>query len=284
MIKRISGESIPEIAQFIWDVYQDPRTRTTPPYESCENVRNHLMKCMEYDTSDLIGCYIDDKLEGVLLIIVDEPGSYLNIQGPYIPNQSMYSLVATELIEFVESNFKGKKCFVGTTKPNINSQEFFRSRDFKCVDDMIQMSIYKDDLGSMNLQYDIQLLSEDLMDDYRVFHDNQYHDYYWLSERIYDVLDKWKIHVLMDQNQIVGSIFTMKQSEDSGEIYGCKVLDKYRNKRVISELFYVSTKSWMDEGLNTILNFVPEGVESECAEEVGYRGYDTYMCYFKECI
>lgn len=284
MIKRITREGVREISQFIWEVYQHPSTRTTPPYESCENVKIHLMKCLQYDTSHLIGCYIEDELQGVLLIIVDEQDNCLNVQGPYIANPSMYGLVATELIEFMESNFSGNKCYIGTTKPNINSQEFFSSRDYACVDDTIQMSISRDELVSLDLQYDIQLLSEDLMDDYKLFHDKYYPDYFWLSERIYDALDKWKIHVLTDQNQIVGSIFTMKQSEDSGEIYGCKVLDKYKTKRVISELYYVSTKSWMDEGLTTILNFVPEGMESECAESIGYKGYDTYMCYFKKSI
>ncbi len=196
----------------------------------------------------------------------------------------MYASVAHEMLDYIEENFKGYKCYFGTTKPNRHSQEVLQSRGYTCVDDTIQMSVNKGTLLDMDCKYSIEALSEERMDAYRTFHDVHYHDYYWLSDRIYQTMDKWKIHLLIEKNQIIGSVFTMKQTEDSGEIFGCKVINEFRIKEVIAELFYKSCKAWMDEGLHTLLNFVPEGLESKSATLVGFKGYDTYMCYIKNEI
>ncbi|MDR7856597.1 GNAT family N-acetyltransferase [Tissierella sp.] len=281
MIKRIMIDDIHVISEYIWDVYQDENKRTTPPYQDAKDIETHLSKCLQYKSSHLLGVWEEDNLEGVALILVDENDQSLNVQGPYIHKSHKYRKIASELMDYIESNFKGFKCYIGTTKPNVLSQEFFKSRGFLCTDDTIQMSVTKDALVPIEPQFNIQLLSEERMEDYKDFHDNQYHDYYWLSDRIYGVMDRWKVHIALENNKIIGSIFTMKQTEDSGEIYGCKVLDPYKNKQVLAELFYISTKSWMDENLTKIFNFVPEGLESESAALVGYKGYDTYMCFFK---
>ncbi len=56
------------------------------------------------------------------------------------------------------------------------------------------------------------------------------------------------------------------------------------NKQIMAELLYNSVKSWMDEDVEKIVNFILEGLEAESAALVGFKGYDTYMCYFKEKI
>lgn len=282
MIKRISSDGIREVAKYIWSVYKDETKRTTPPYESEKGVALHLSKCLQYDSSHLLGVFDGDILEGIVLVLENETDCSVNVQGPYINDSRKYPKVALEMLDYLTCNFKGFKCYVGTTKPNVLSQEFFEAYGFECTDDTIQMCINKEGLVTIEHEFDIRLLSEEYMDAYKDYHDRQYYDYYWLADRIYDVIDRWKVHILLEENQIVGSVFAMKQTEDSAEIYGCKILDSHLSKKAMTALFYSSTKSWMDEGISKILNFVPEGLESECAELVGYRGYDTYMCFYKD--
>lgn len=284
MIKKIKKCDIHTISKYIWAVYQDENKRTTPPYHDSKDVESHLLKCSQYKSDHLLGIYVSDNLEGVVLILVDEADQSINIKGPYIHNSSKYKEIASEMMDYIESKFKGFKCYFGTTKPNVNSQFFLKSHDFLCTEDTIQMSVTKDVLVQIESQFNIQLLTEEAMEAYKGFHDIQYPDYYWHSDRIYKVMDRWKIHVALENNKIIGSIFTMKQTEDTGEIYGCKVLEAYENKQVRADLIYNSTKSWMDEGLTTLLYFVGEGLESESAALVGFKGYDTYMCFIKEKI
>ncbi len=284
MIKRINRDDIHVISEYIWDVFQDEIKRTTPPYQGMKDVETHLLESIQYESDHILGVYKEDNLEGVVIIRVDEDDQLINMQGPYIHKSNEYRRIASEMMDYIETNFKGFKCYGGTTKPNVNSQNFFKSHGFLCTDDTIQMSVTKDTLLPIEPKFNIQPLSQELMDDYKDFHDKQYYDYYWLSDRIYEDMDRWKIHIALENDKIIGSIFTMKQTEVSGEIYGCKVLDPYKNKQILAELFYISTKSWMDENLTKILNFVPEGLESESAALVGYKAYDTYMCFFKEKV
>ena len=284
MIKIINTGEIQAISKYVWEVYQDENKRTTPPYDCLEDVETHFLKGSQYKSDYLLGVYMNDNLEGVFLVFVNEEDQSIGLQGPYIHKSTKYKEIASEMMDYIESKYKGYKCYAGTTKPNVISQEFFESHDFLCTDDTIQMSVTKDTFVPIETQYNIQLLTEEKMEDYKSFHDTQYHDYYWLSDRIYKVMDRWKVHIALERNKIIGSVFTMRQSEHSGEIYGCKVLKPFENKQVMAELFYNSTKSWMDEGVKKIVNFVPKGLESESASLVGYKGYDTYMCFFKEKI
>jgi len=277
-------DEIHAVSQYMWGAFQDDKKRTTPPYHSLNDVKKSLLKVFQCDGDEIIGVYIEGNLEGIALVLLEEKNKYFSVQGPYIQESDLYTKISTEIMNYLELSFKGFKCQFGTTKTNLLSQEFLKANDFICTDDTIQMSISPDRLTSIEIKQDIQLLTEDRMEEYRVFHDIQYHDYYWLSDRIYEVMNQWKIHVLLENNIIVGSIFTRAKSGGSGEIYGCEVLEPYRNRQVMAELFYISTKSWMDEGVKEIVNFVSEGIVSESASLVGYEGYDTYMCFSKNEI
>ena len=267
MIKKIEADEIPRISNYIWDVYQDEKKRTTPPYQDAEDIETHLLKRIQYEDNHFLGVYINDNLEGAVIISAEENEHSIFVQGPYIYKLSKYNEVAFEIMNYIESKFKGLKCYFGTTKTNVLSQEFLKAHDFLCTDDTIQMSVSKDTFIPIETSFDIQLLTKERMEAYKEFHDVQYQDYYWLSDRIYEVLDQWKIHVALENNKIIGSVFTMKQSEDSGEVYGCKVLDAYKSKQPLAELLYHSTKSWLDEGLTELVNFVPEGIDSEAAAD-----------------
>jgi len=283
MIKIIEEDEICVVSQYMWDVYQDESKRTTPPYHSLNEIEKSLLKTFQRG-DEIIGVYIEGKLEGIALVLLDEKNKYFSVQGPYIQQSGLYTKLATEIMDYVELKYKGFKCNFGTTKTNMLSQEFLVAQGFTCTDDTIQMSILPDQLTEIELKHDIQVLTEDRMEEYKVFHDTQYHGYYWLSDRIYEVMNQWKIHVLLENDKIMGSVFTRAKSGDSGEVYGCEVLEPYRNEQVVAELFYISTKSWMDEDVKEIVNFVPEGMYSESASIVGYKGYDTYMCFSKDEI
>lgn len=282
MIKLFKLNELNDVSNYMWSVYQDETKRTIPPYHDLNDVKKHLSKVFARKGDEIIGVYIEGKLEGVALILLEEKNNYLSIQGPYIQESSIYTKVATEIMNYIEGAFRGFKCDFGTTKPNRNAQNFLIEKGFKCTDDSIQMSITPDQLVSMEVKHDIQLLTEDRMVEYSIFHDTQYKDYYWLSDRIYEVMSLWKEHVLLENNKIIGSVFAKAKPGGSGEIYGCEILEPYRNKQVMAELFYISTKSWMEEDVKEIVNFVPEGIMSESASLVGYKGYDTYMCFSKE--
>lgn len=282
MIRLITEKEIEMACQLVWQVYQDEEKRTTPPYHSLEDVDKTLNKFYRHDSIEVLGLFENDTLEGIAIACLETDNNYLSINGPYIKLADLYDQLAGQALDYIQDKFRGFKCDVGTTKPNVNSQEFFKSRGFICTDDSIQMSIKPSELNEIRIEHDIELLTEERMDEYKDFHDTMFHDYYWLSDRIYKVMDQWKVHMLLDQSKIVGSVFTRGKKGGSGEIYGLSVLEPYNNVQVLKELCYVSTKAWVDEDIQEIVNFVPEGKMSQSAALVGYKAYDTYMNFSKE--
>ncbi|MBN2796763.1 MAG: hypothetical protein JXR88_15235 [Clostridia bacterium] len=284
MIKILKKDELHEVSKHMWSVYQDETKRTTPPYHDMKAIEKHLIKIFQRVGDEVIGVFLEGKLKGIAIILSDGKNRYLSVQGPYIQESELYWEIAREIIAYLKSKYEGFKCDFGTTKTNIISQEFLLGMGFKCTDDTIQMSISPDKLNPIQIKHPIQLLTEERREAYRVFHDTQYQDYYWLADRIFSVMNQWKIHVLLEDDKIVGSIFTRGQKGGSGEIFGCEILEPYKNKNVIAELMYKSTKCWMDQGVIEILNFVPEKMYFESASLVGYEGYDTYMCFSKDVL
>jgi hypothetical protein len=279
MIKIINREEISMISEYIWKVYQDDKKRTTPPYEGTESIKKHLIECLKYKDDRILAIYNEDDLEGATLLVVNKKERSINMQGPYIYDSEKYDMHASEITNYLDKNYKGYECYVGTTKTNIRSQLFLSSKGYKCVEDTIQMSLVPSEIIPIKEEYDIRLLSEERKEEYLTYHNEQYKDYFWTAERIYKVVDRWVIHILLKDNRIVGSIFSMKQTNGEGEIYGYKAYEK--DSRVLAELIYVNSKYMFEEGMKKILNCVEEGIESESAESVGYKPYDTYMCYYK---
>lgn len=282
MIEVISREEIPMISEYIWKVYQDDKKRTTPPYEGAGSIKKHLIECSKYKDDRILAIYNGDNLEGATVLVVNKKERSINMQGPYIYDSEKYDLYVSEIIKYLDENYIGFECYVGTTKTNTNSQIYLETQGYKCVEDTIQMSLVPSEIISIKEEYDIRLLSKERKEEYLIYHNEQYKDYFWTAERIYEVMDRWVIHILLKDNRIVGSVFSMKQTNGEGEIYGYKAYEK--DSRVLAELIYVNSKYMFEEGMKKILNCVEEGNESESAELVGYKPYDTYMCYYKQNI
>ncbi len=280
MIRKIEISEIPFVSEYVWKVYEDESTRTTPPFKDKNSVKQHFVRETQYSNSFLLGVYEKNLLEGVILIIEDQADLSINMQGPYIKNTEKYHEIASEILSYVKIRFREYKCYVGTTKTNIISQSFFESNQFICTEDAIQMRITKAQLGAMESSNQVISLPDERLKEYHYFHNLYFPDYYWQFERIQEVRDRWKIHILVNQDKIVGCVFSMKQEAQSVEIYGCHILEAYKTKELMSELLCCNVWDWFDYGITEVLYFAPNGIESESAEEIGFQGYDTYLGYF----
>lgn len=284
MIKKFTTGHKHLISDYIWQVYQDEERRTTPPYDSLMEVEEHLARRCKYQHSHHLGVYTKGELQGIVLIDQDDEDQSISIQGPYIHRDHSYMEVATEMMAYIHSNYRGLKCYGGTTRSNVGSQTLFKDKGFVCTEDSLQMSISKESLIQRQVKAHIEILSQESMAAYKVFHDQHYHDYYWSADRIYKVLDQWKVHILLENDAIIGSIFSRIQYNNSAEVYGCKILKPYMNLDLMADLVYTNTKCRLDQGINELLYFLEEGIESESAGLVGYKGYDTYMCFVKDSL
>lgn len=208
MIIRVENDNVDVNSKFLWEVYQEEEKRTMPPYSSLDNVKKHLKIRSTHKWDQHLCVYDEDQCIGLALLYVDHDDQIVNIQGPYIKDSSLYDLVANEIMTYISKHFKGMKAYCGTTRENKNSQVFLEEHGFLCTENCVQMHLERHQLNEIEIKFNIEPLTEERMEAYRVFHNELFHDYYWSADRIYKVLPEWKVHVFLHENQIVGSVFT----------------------------------------------------------------------------
>lgn len=281
MIKVINEKQETEVADYVWNVYQDAAKRTTPPYKSHAEVLSQLQKQISSKHGRILGYYKNEQLFGVLYLDIIDKDSYVGTAGPYIHCSEHYHQVALSFLDYLDNYFIGYSCYFGTTKPNLSSQKFLDDQGFKCIDDTIQTKINPTTLNSIISPYKVKVLSEDYYELYRRFHQEHFSDYFFTADKIYDSIHRWKIHIVIIEGVICGCVFSQKQTESTGEVYGSIVLAEYQDTDMLSQLYFENISAWFSEGLVEIFNFVPEGVQLEASKRVGFTEYDTYMGYHK---
>lgn len=273
-IKVMTIEELEAAASFAWGVYQDDTKRTTPPYHSLEATAKHFTTFIIRDSEYLLGYFEEDKLMGVMPLIIEHENKYCSVSGPYIENVAIYDDVANALMVYVRNMCKGYQCYVGTTKTNFRSQRFFESLGFDCVEDTVQTRVFPNTIKAVSGPYMVETLTEMDYDLYRAFHSEHFADYYWTADRIYQKMDQWDISIVKINGEIVGSVFTR-----IGEVYGGMVLPMYKDTTMLSQLYYKSVSTLFERWEKEIVNFVPEGEQLDAALRVGFEAYDTYLCY-----
>ncbi|GAB6110035.1 hypothetical protein [Fusibacter bizertensis] len=277
----VTIDQVRDVATFAWRVYQDETKRTTPPYHSFETMRKAFEKKVASKYERLLAYYGKDHLKGVFAIDIVEQDKYIGTTGgPYIESSEAYAEITDAFMTYLERHCKGYVCYFGTTKPNITSQKYLKSKGFICIEDTIQTRIEPSDLKPIQGNFIVQTLSEQDYDLYRKFHQEHFIDYTWTADKIYGVMDKWLVHIVKHGDEIVGNIFAMRQTNTSVEVYGAKVLSQYEGAEMLSQLYYESAKAWFERGVKEIVNFIPEGYMLDAAKRVGFVAYDTYMCYY----
>lgn len=292
-IKEIEETQIQEAALFAWKVYQDESKRTTPPYHDLQDMVAQFEKKVKSVYQRLLAYTEDQQLKGVFSVDVNDAEKYIGTTGgPYIEDIERYDEIADAFMGYLEQHCKGYVCYFGTTKPNVRSQMYLESKGFVCTEDTVQTRIVLENLMSEATQIvthngesnQVELLKEEDYALYSQFHKTHFPDYYWTADKIFEVIDKWRIHVVKREGKIIGCVFTMKQTDISGEVYGATVLPEYEKTLMLDQLYYASAQAWFECGVLEIVNFIPEGYMLDAAIRVGYQPYDTYMCYYKECL
>ncbi len=209
-----------------------------------------------------------------MTVTIELENKYCNIYGPYIEKAENYAEISESLMDFVYIYDKGCRCYIGTTKPNVNSQRYFEAKGFICTDDTVQTRLYPCDIKEVVGPYHVVTLSEDDYDLYRLFHTKYFSDYAWTAERIYKAMERWDVSIVKIDGEIVANTFTC-----GGEVFGGMVLPQYENTELMAQLYYENSAAHFKRGFKEIVWFMPEGYQLEDAKRVGYEAYDTYLCY-----
>lgn len=282
MLIKATSEHVEVLAEYAWRVFQDPSKRTTPPFKSQEEIQDYFNKIVLHKTDLILAYYENEKLEGVMALNLIHENRYMQTAGgPYIANTEKYDTIASIFMDYLKTHGTGYECYFGLPRTNIAGRNFLEAQCFKCTEDTVQMRITPEQIKHIETDFEVVELSEQYHEAYRKFHNTHFSDYYWNSERLFSALNQWFVHLAMENGEIIGSIFTRKQSDTNAEIYGCTVLPLYMETDLLQQLIYLSSTACINQGIQEILYFEEEDEKINVAVRLGYEIYDTYMCYHK---
>lgn len=281
MIKVISKNYISTAVDFAWELSQKPETSSYSLYKEKSKLEENFKRSFLKDNNILVGYYENNELIAVINFFFVESEKYLQTTGAYI--SSNYNKVMDALIVMLKSKYPNYRALFGFTKENINANDYFIENGYECVDSCLDMRLSTVNFKGTEQINNIFKICKSDFDSYASFHDKSFQGIYWTSNRLREALDDWYIFVYRQEDTIEGSIFITTCDENTIEIFGLAVSDKYKGKGIeevllsqaLDELFRYNTS------IKKTIFFIDdvEGKELDMVKKIGFNYYSSYRCY-----
>ena len=183
----------------------------------------------------------------------------------------------------LKSDYPNYKALFGFPKENLKANKYFIENSYECIDSCLDMRLSTDDFKGTKYNDNIFEICKSDFDSYAPFHDKYFQRIYWTSNRLRKALEDWHIFVYRQEGIIEGSIFITECDENTIEIFGLAVSDKYKG-RGIEEVLLVRSldKLFRDNPyIKQTIFFIDdiEGEELETVKKIGFNYFSSYRCY-----
>ena len=275
-IKLCTNEQIIDAAKFAFErnAIEEYRCRPFLLNESYENIEKSYREYVDKEFQDILLQYENEELVGVTGIYWIKEDNYLSIiRGIFA--EGIFSIVARNFIEYLESEYCGYKLYINTAKEHKKSIEFFTKSGFELLEDAQLYNLYDfedckydesvTDLNQSNKSQIFDYLNTIITD-----------DTYWNVERVSDNLDKF-IVLGYYKDGIKGALYAQIYKDKSVEIFGMVAEDYKSKKSLIKSLGYRCKEMKAKK-----LILYSENIEEiEVAIDLGFKYYDSNVCFVK---
>lgn len=283
MIKAVN--KLDEAIDFAWELCQDDLYASYHRLSSIEKVKEYIERAMNSELERIIACYRQDVLCGVCIYFWESNEKY--VQTTMFLIKENYDEIAEEFIAYIGEQLPGYELFIGVPFSNTNANQYFKRRNFRCIDSLIDTRLYN--LQShINLKHDlVEKITKDNFKEYEIFHDKYAIplEMYYNSKNLQKEIERFRVFVFKESGVIHASIF-VEIAKEIAEIFGLFIEDEYKDKNIDSILIdEVLMQLYNEFGtLKEVLYFIDEDSteELDSALAAGFNINDTYRCY--KCI
>lgn len=279
MIIEIGYERLNEILDFSWETYCQKENSSYHRYESKEKLKEAFERTIEHLEDKLLACFENQKLVGVLKLMVERNNKYLQSSGIYV--QDNHKMIYSLFINYLTEHYSGYEIYFGY--PNENKMAIHIMEELKadCVDSCMNMQVTKREFVFYPTTYNINEITIDSFEQYASFHDKFNSDIYWNSSRMKENFKDWKIYVIKQADKIIAGIFIGMWNKFDAEIFGISIEDSDREKGYILSLLSYSVFDVLKCGKNCVTYFIDENSieDYEAASLLGFKLIDHYKCY-----
>lgn len=241
------------------------------------DICNQFQKMLEHPHDRLLIFEENDRISGVLALLVEPQDKYLEAIGGVFA-ESNYHRVAKAFFDYIAYSYSGYFMHAAYPEENAQALKFMESLGAELEDFDYEMRKKKGELQVCSPGKDVVQLTERYFKSFVEFHDAQHPEVFWTGEKLLAAKDKFRIHIVTENEKVVGFVVT---SRKTAEIFFIAVADAKQKVAYGKELLLEAVQDAFADGAEELLSMVERDKDSKINlfESLGFKRTDTCLTY-----
>lgn len=277
MIKGVDILDLERVAKYAYQLNSNPQHKCKAFPTDYNDILRQFENMINHPNDELLISTDDINILGVLALLVEPEDMYLEaIGGVFAENN--YEAVAKEFYAYLKDSYKGYRFDAAYPEENEQAINFMESIGAELLDCDYELRLSKDEYKSMAEIGNIIVLNEKYYESFVEIHNKFHPDAYWTGERLLKALDKFDIFIILEGDEVVGSIVT---SKFSNEIYLIEVAEDKQNLGYGTALINKAIKHAINNGADELMVMVGKNnsVAIHLYEKLRFKKTDTCLTY-----
>lgn len=282
-IRKITEDTLDAAISFSDEKCIEGVARSYQLYENKDEIRTEYIRNINEPNRELLGCYKEDTLIGVLGYYTLPEDHYLQTTAFYIEDgmEAVFDL----FINYMERHYSNYSIFIGVVPTYTIAMKKLAEYKYELISDSIDFRLDKNDkLEHQTIFTDLVKKIDDVeFDQYLKFH-KEFFDAdagYWTSDRISSCREQWNIYVVYDNEDIVSAMY-VRNIKDMSEVYGAYVITENHAEMLFQYASNDLFNKYQDMKTFMIMLETYETDSISAAQKVGFRQKSRYCCWKKQ--
>jgi len=277
MIRDAEKTELQQVTDFAYRLNLKPVHRCKAFPLDYNDIRTQFEKMLEHPHDRLLIFEENNQICGVLALLVEPQDKYLEAIGGVFAERN-YHRVAKAFFDYIAYSYSGYFMHAAYPEENAQALKFMESLGAELEDFDYEMRLKKGELQVCSPDKDVVQLTERYYESFVKFHDVQHPDVFWTGEKLLKTRDKFRIHIVAENEKVIGSVVTSKKTE---EIYFIAVADDKQESAYGKALLLQAVRDAFADGAEDLLSMVERDKASKIKlfENMGFKITDTCLTY-----
>lgn len=277
MIRDAEKTELQQVTDFAYRLNINPVHRCKAFPVEYNKIGKQFEKMLDHPHDRLLIFEENNQMCGVLALLVDPQEKYLEAIGGVFAERN-YHRVARAFFEYIARSFSGYSMHAAYPEENEQAVKFMESLGAELEDFDYEMRLQKGEFQICSRYNDVVQLTERYFESFVEFHDARHPDVFWAGEKLLDAKDKFRIHIVTENEEVIGSVVTSRQTE---EIYFISVAKHKQGLGYEKALLLQAVQDAFENGGEELLAMVERGNLSEINlfKKLGFQVTDTCLTY-----
>ena len=280
MIRNVERNELESVARYAYELNSNQEHKCKAFPADYESIITQFEKILNHPNDELLIITNGVNICGVLALLVEPEDMYIEaIGGVFAKNN--YESVAQEFYEYLKSKYIGYHLDAAYPEENQQAIDFMKSIEAKLSGFDYELRLGKNAYEGYPEIDNIIGLNEKYYKGFVDIHDKFHTDVYWTGERLLKALDQFDIFIILDKDEVIGSVVTSKYENKSEEIYLIEVAENRQNLGYGTALMNKAIKHAFSSGTEELMVMVEKDnmAAIHLYEKLGFKKTDTCLTY-----